>query len=97
MNEGVFNMKIRKFLKKVGIQSQCEIEQSVKQSIEKDELNGIEKLEVSILPASTFNSTESNNWWCNQVGVIFIYNNIHDCYKMRLLEKYINLINNYFQ
>ena len=39
MNEEVFNMQIRKFLKKVGIQSQREIEQAVKQSIEKSSLD----------------------------------------------------------
>ena len=49
MNEEVFNIQIRKFLKKVGVQSQREIEQSVKQSIEKGELNGAEKLETSVL------------------------------------------------
>ena len=38
MNEEVFNMQIRKFLKKVGVQSQREIEQAVKQSIEKGSL-----------------------------------------------------------
>ena len=49
MNEEVFNMQIRKFLKKVGIQSQREIEQAVKQSIEKGSLVGKEKLETSVL------------------------------------------------
>ena len=49
MNEEVFNMQIRKFLKKVGVQSQREIEQTVKQSIEKGSLVGTEKLEASIL------------------------------------------------
>ena len=49
MNEEVFNMQIRKFLKKVGIQSQREIEQAVQQSIEKGSLVGTEKLEASIL------------------------------------------------
>ena len=49
MNEEVFNMQIRKFLKKVGVQSQSEIEQAVKQSIEKGSLAGTEKLETSVL------------------------------------------------
>ena len=49
MNEEVFNMQIRKFLKKVGIQSQREIEQAVQQSIEKGSLVGTEKLEASVL------------------------------------------------
>ena len=49
MNEQVFNMQIRKFLKKVGVQAQREIEQAVKQSIEKGSLVGTEKLEASVL------------------------------------------------
>ncbi|MCH2267499.1 MAG: DUF6494 family protein [SAR324 cluster bacterium] len=49
MNEEVLNIQIRKFLKKVGIQSQREIEQAVKQSLEKGSLVGTEKLEASVL------------------------------------------------
>ena len=49
MNEEIFNMQIRRFLKKVGVQSQREIEQAVKQSIEKGSLVGIKKLEASVL------------------------------------------------
>ena len=49
MNEEVFNIHIRKFLKKVGVQSQREIEQAVKQSIKKGSLVGTEKLEASFL------------------------------------------------
>ena len=50
MNEEVFNMQIRKFLKKVGVQSQREIEQAVKQSIEKGSLVvGTEKLKTSVI------------------------------------------------
>ena len=49
MNEEVFNMQIRKFLKKVGVQSQHEIEQAVQQNIEKGSLVGTEKLEASVI------------------------------------------------
>ena len=49
MNEEVLNLQIRKFLKKVGIQSQREIEQAVRRSFEKSALVGIKKLEASIL------------------------------------------------
>ena len=49
MNEEVLNMQIRKFLKKVGIQSQREIEQAVGRSIENNSLDGIDKLEASVL------------------------------------------------
>ena len=49
MNEEVLNMQIRKFLKKVGIQSQREIEHAVRRDFEKSSLVGIDKLEVSVL------------------------------------------------
>ena len=49
MNEEVLNMQIRKFLKKVGIQSQREIEQAVRHSIENNSLAGIDKLVASVL------------------------------------------------
>ena len=35
MDEEVFNLEVRKFLKKVGIQSQQEIEHAVRYNIEK--------------------------------------------------------------
>ena len=49
MNEEVLNMQIRKFLKKVGIQSQREIEQAVRRSIENNSLAGKDKLVASVL------------------------------------------------
>jgi hypothetical protein len=49
MNEEILNMQIRKFLKKVGVQSQHEIEQAVKRSIENNSLAGLDKLEASVL------------------------------------------------
>lgn len=49
MNEEVLNIQIRKFLKKVGIQSQREIEHAVRRSFEKSALVGTKKLEVSVL------------------------------------------------
>ena len=49
MNEEEFNIQVRKFLKKVGIQSQREIEQAVKKCIKKDSLSGIEKLNATML------------------------------------------------
>ena len=49
MNEEILNMQIRKFLKKVGVQSQNEIEQAVRRSIENNSLAGIDKLEASVL------------------------------------------------
>ena len=40
MNEDVFNMELRKFLKKVGVTSQREIEQAVRGAIEAGKLTG---------------------------------------------------------
>ena len=49
MNEEVLNIQIRKFLKKVGVRSQREIEHAVIRSFEKSSLVGIKKLEASVL------------------------------------------------
>ena len=44
MNEDVFNASLRKFLKKVGITSQREIEKVVRDAIASGKLRGNEKL-----------------------------------------------------
>ena len=49
MNEEVLNIHIRKFLKKVGVRSQREIEHAVRRSFEKSSLVGMKKLEASVL------------------------------------------------
>ena len=49
MDEEVLNIQVRKFLKKVGIQSQREIEQAVKDRIKKGILTGKENLVASML------------------------------------------------
>ena len=49
MDEEVFNLGVRKFLKKVGVQSQREIEQAVRYNIEKGTLSGTETLPVSVV------------------------------------------------
>lgn len=46
MNPDIFNMELRKFLKRVGVTSQREIEDAVRQAIEKGDLKGDEKLRV---------------------------------------------------
>ena len=46
MSDDDLNMQIRKFLKKVGITSQREIEQVVHKAIENGALNGSETLDV---------------------------------------------------
>ncbi len=48
MNEDMFNMDIRKFLKKVGINAQREIEHAVIRALDDKQLNGTETLEVSM-------------------------------------------------
>lgn len=49
MNEDTFNIQIRKFLKKVGITSQREIEKSVRDAVESGVLKGNEKLEATVV------------------------------------------------
>ncbi len=46
VNEDIFNMEIRKFLKKVGVTSQREIEQSVREAIQSGKLSGGETVKV---------------------------------------------------
>lgn len=49
MDEEVFNLEVRKFLKKVGVQSQREIEQAVRYNIEKGTLSGSGTLSASVV------------------------------------------------
>ncbi len=49
MNEDTFNIQVRKFLKKVGITSQREIEKAVREAVEKGKLKGDEKLEAVVV------------------------------------------------
>ena len=48
MNEDVFNISVRKFLKKVGITSQREIEQAVRGAIAGGRLKGNEALPAKV-------------------------------------------------
>jgi hypothetical protein len=48
MNEDTLNMEIRKFLKKVGVSSQREIEHAVLKAVESGELSGKETLAVKM-------------------------------------------------
>ena len=48
MNEDVFNMSLRKFLKKVGVTSQREIEKAVRAAIDAGKLSGKEKLNAVV-------------------------------------------------
>ena len=49
MNEDVFNASLRKFLKKVGITSQREIEKAVREAVEAGRLKGNEKLPAKMV------------------------------------------------
>ena len=48
MDQEVFNMQIRKFLKKVGITSQREIETAVRQALDDGRLAGTEKVQARV-------------------------------------------------
>lgn len=48
MNEDVINMEIRKFLKKVGITSQREIEKALQAAVDDGKLSATEQVAVSI-------------------------------------------------
>ena len=49
MDEEVLNIQVRKFLKKVGIQSQREIEHAIINQIKNGSLAGTEKLDANML------------------------------------------------
>ena len=48
MNEDTFNMQVRKFLKKVGISSQREIERAVREAVDAGRLSGNESLDAKV-------------------------------------------------
>ncbi len=55
MDEDILNMSIRKFLKKVGVTSQREIEQAIRAALADGLLKGLEKLPAEVrltLPAA---------------------------------------------
>ena len=47
MDEEVFNMSVRKFLKKLGVTAQREIELAVREQLERGDLHGDETLDAS--------------------------------------------------
>jgi hypothetical protein len=49
MNEDIFNMEVRKYLKKVGVTSQREIEHAVMKALESGAISGAETLEVKTI------------------------------------------------
>lgn len=49
MNEDVFNESLRRFLKKVGITSQREIEKAVREAVASGHLKGHEKLRAKMV------------------------------------------------
>ena len=59
MNEDALNMSVRKFLKKVGVTAQREIEKAVRDAVSAGRLKGLE-----VLPAKAFINVE-------EIGVLF--------------------------
>ena len=56
MNDDILNMSLRKFLKKVGVTSQREIENAVKEALESGRLKGHERLAAKVhltIPAAS--------------------------------------------
>ena len=49
MNEDIFNTSLRRFLKKVGITSQREIEKAVREAVASGRLKGNEKLPAKMV------------------------------------------------
>ena len=49
MNEEIFNMELRKFLKKVGVTSQREIEQAIRAGLDSGALSGNEKVKAKVV------------------------------------------------
>ena len=49
MDEDVFNMEVRKFLKKVGVTSQREIEEAVRRAVESGKIMGKETLKAKVV------------------------------------------------
>jgi hypothetical protein len=49
MNEDIFNTSLRRFLKKVGITSQREIEMAVREAVASGKLKGHEKLPAKMV------------------------------------------------
>jgi len=48
MNDDTFNMEMRKFLKRVGVTSQRELEHAVQQALDEGTLKGSETLKVKV-------------------------------------------------
>ena len=46
INEDEFNLSIRKFLKKVGITSQREIEQAVRKAVDSGQLDALDEIDI---------------------------------------------------
>ena len=47
MNEDLFNMEVRKFLKQLGVTAQREIEEAVRKALVEGRIKGIEALEAA--------------------------------------------------
>ena len=60
MDEETFNMSVRKFLKKLGVTAQREIERAVREQVKAGELRGDETLEAT---ATITVRGSRRTWW----------------------------------
>ena len=67
MNEDVFNMEVRKFLKLVGVTSQREIENAVRAATQAGRLKGTEKLKAKIV--LTWEGTDLKHTIDGEIGL----------------------------
>jgi len=67
VNEDVFNMEVRKFLKLVGVTSQREIENAVRAATQAGKLKGDEKLKAKIV--LTLEGTELKHTIDGEIGL----------------------------
>ena len=58
MNEDTFNLQVRKYLKKVGVTSQREIEKAVREAVAVRKLSGNEKVRASVTPEAPGSGVE---------------------------------------
>jgi Family of unknown function (DUF6494) len=60
VDEDAFNMSVRKFLRKLGVSAQREIELSVREQLEAGELRGDETLKATAtVPCRAYHTTSS--------------------------------------
>ena len=74
MDEEIFNMQLRRFLKKVGIQSQRDIELAVRQGIETGTLASTDKTKCTGIAPGSRSGPQSNHRGRNRTVLRFQFN-----------------------